>query len=120
MRAALAIEKCRGGLRFAGVARFHLVVERLHRGFGDGPFQMPHGRHERRVTRRRLQPVEPHRVVTWKKIQVVLEQHQIAAADHGIGRIDVDEVDLARQQLAIRDIVVHAGDARLLQIVTAF
>ena len=71
------------------------------------------------MTRSRVEPIEPDGVIAGKERLVVVEQHQIAAADHRVGRIHVDDVDFARQELTISDIMVDADDVALLQIVTA-
>ena len=73
-----------------------------------------------RVPRRRVESIQPHGVVARKERQIILEQHQIAAADHGVGRVNVDDVDFAGQELAIGDVMVDADDVALLQIVAAF
>ncbi len=70
-----------------------------------------------RVALGRVEPIEPHGVVARKELQIVFQHHQIAAVDHGVGRIDVDHVDFACQELAIGEVMVDPDDVALLQVV---
>ena len=114
MQSDLLVEKLGRCLRFGHAARFHLVIERLHRGLGQRSLQPTHGGQHFRIARCRVEPVEPDGVIAGKERLVILEQHQIAAANHGIGRVNIDDVDFAGQQLAIGDVMVDADDIALL------
>jgi hypothetical protein len=65
----------------------------------------------------RLKAIQPDRVIARKERAVVGQQHQIAAPDHGVGRVDVDQVDLAGQQLPVSHVMVYTRHVALRQVV---
>jgi hypothetical protein len=55
---------------------------------------------------------QQHRVVLGKEGAIVLEHPEAEAAELGIGRVDVDHVDLARRHGVVRQAMVEAGRRR--------
>ncbi len=87
----------------AAAVEFDLRVERDHRRRIDAAFEAAQ---RRRVERGAHQQ---HRFVAREERAVVLEHPQAKAPDLGVGRVDVDHVDLAGRDRVVGEAVVEPG-----------
>ena len=84
-------------------------VHPAHRRFVDGAFELGERGPGLRQALREVGAVEQHRVVAGEVLAIVVEHRRSILVDLGIGRIDVDDVDLAAGDGLVREAVIEAA-----------
>ena len=87
---------------------FGLCIQRDHSLIGQRPRQPRQLTHQLWVFVCQLAAVEDHRIIARKELAIVGQHGQVQSCNLGIGRIDVDDVERAVDQLPVSDIVVQS------------
>jgi hypothetical protein len=92
-------------------------VHAPHRGVIDGAFEALQRLPGLRQALRQIRAVEQHRVVAGKVLAVVGKHGQSVLVDLGVGRVNVDRVDLALGDSFVGEAVIEAAGRRIRQVV---